>query len=270
MPGETEQIYTLARPHASRRIAGIGDHRRSVVVVGAQAIYLHTGEGDLAVSLYTSDADLAVDPRDLAPDPKIESLLQDAGFVRSPESSMIGTWIGADDIPIDLLVPEALSGRGRRSVSLGPQGDRLARRARGLEAALVDNIQMTVEALDSQDMGRFDVAVAAPADLLVAKLHKIADRKSQPRRQDDKDALDVYRLLQAIPTDELAAGLQRCVAHELSNAVTKQARVYLRQLFGTPQSPGAQMAARAAEFADPEFYANASAALADDLLAALA
>jgi hypothetical protein len=129
---------------------------------------------------------------------------------------------------------------------------------------------MTVEALVPQDTRRYEVAVAGPAALLVAKLHKIADRQSQPRRQDDKDALDVYRLLQAIPTDELAAGLQRCLAHELSNAVTKEALEYLRQLFGTPESTGAQMAARAAEFADPEFYANASAALADDLLTALA
>jgi hypothetical protein len=72
MPGETEQTYTLARRTLLDALEALGDHRRSVVVVGAQAVYLHTGDGDLAVSPYTSDADLAVDPRDLAPDPKIE------------------------------------------------------------------------------------------------------------------------------------------------------------------------------------------------------
>ncbi len=90
MPGETELIYTLARRTLLDALEALGDHRRSVVVVGAQAIYLHTGEGDLAVSLYTSDADLAVDPRDLAPDPKIESPPPECWF--RPFTRILDDW----------------------------------------------------------------------------------------------------------------------------------------------------------------------------------
>jgi hypothetical protein len=37
-------------------------HSRVVVVVGAQAIYLHTGAIELAVAEYTTDADITIDP----------------------------------------------------------------------------------------------------------------------------------------------------------------------------------------------------------------
>jgi Nucleotidyltransferase len=219
MLGEPDEIYPLARRALLDALEALGEHRTSLVIVGAQAIYLHTGEGELSLQPYTTDADLAVDPRELASHPKIESLLQKAGFVRSPDPAKIGTWIGAHGVPIDLLAPEALSGSGRRSADLGAQGNRLARRAHGLEAALVDNSQMVLEALEPEDTRRYEVTVAGPAALLIAKLHKIADRQGQPRRQEDKDALDVYRLLSAIPTEEVAAGVRRTLAHDLSGAV---------------------------------------------------
>lgn len=41
-------------------------------------------------------------------------------------------------IPVDLMVPEAVAGAGRRAAQLGDHGDRAGRRARGLEGALVD------------------------------------------------------------------------------------------------------------------------------------
>ncbi|MEZ5250426.1 MAG: hypothetical protein R2713_14810 [Ilumatobacteraceae bacterium] len=47
--------------------------------------------------------------------------------------------------------------------------------------------------------------IAGPGALIVAKAHKIWERTSNDDRVRDKDALDVYRLLQAIPTDDLAA-----------------------------------------------------------------
>ena len=52
------------------------------------------------------------------------------------------------NVDLDLLVPEAVSGGGTRAARLGPQGDRLARKAVGLELALVDNDSMIVGALD--------------------------------------------------------------------------------------------------------------------------
>jgi hypothetical protein len=48
--------------------------------------------------------------------------------------------------------------------------------------------------------------VASPSALLVAKLHKLAERAQEPaaKRAKDKDALDVLRILRAIPIPTLA------------------------------------------------------------------
>ena len=47
----------------------------------------------------------------------------------------------------------------------------------GLEAAVVDHVLVRVGALDATDTRSFDVRVAGVAALMVAKLHKIAERK---------------------------------------------------------------------------------------------
>jgi hypothetical protein len=66
-------------------------------------------------------------------------------------------------IPVDLIVPEgAASGGGRRGARLGPHGNRAARRAVGLEAALVDHSTMTVAALDSTAPRSFEVIPSWP------------------------------------------------------------------------------------------------------------
>ncbi len=67
------------------------------------------------------------------------------------------------------------------------------------------------------------VPVVGPAAPLVAKVHKIVDRTGTGDRIKDKDALDVGRLLQAIDTARLAAGLVQLVEHELSAAATTEA-----------------------------------------------
>lgn len=38
----------------SMRSKRLGSHRKAIVLVGAQGVYLHVGEGDLAVSPYTT------------------------------------------------------------------------------------------------------------------------------------------------------------------------------------------------------------------------
>ena len=67
---------------------------------------------------------------------------------------------------------------------------------------------MRLNALDEDDRREFEVRVAGPSALLVAKLHKLADRSGQgdAKRLKDKDALDVLRLLRAIPVERLAQG----------------------------------------------------------------
>ena len=88
--------------------------------------------------------------------------------------------------------------------------------------------------------------VAGPAALLVAKVHKIAERTGTGDRVSDKDALDVLRLLQAIDMATFAAGVAQLANHELSATVTAEAVSQLALLFGSPDSVGATMAARAA------------------------
>ena len=147
------------------------------------------------------DADLAIGPADLADSPLLDELLIRRGFTlrESP-----GRWVSPDGIYVDLMVPEALAGPGSRGARLGPHGKRVARRAKGLEAALVDREPMEIQALDPSDSRSVTMHVAGPGGLVVAKVHKIAERSSASDRMSDKDALDVLRLLQATDTDYLA------------------------------------------------------------------
>ena len=52
----------------------VGQHR-ALILVGAQAIFLHTGEVDGAIATETKDTDLAVDPLELSSDPRIEQAM---------------------------------------------------------------------------------------------------------------------------------------------------------------------------------------------------
>ena len=89
-------------------------------------------------------------------------------------------------------------------------GTEVARKTRGLEAALIDKSDFTIGALEASDTREHRLAVAGPAALLVAKLHKLSDRiadaggqKVGPRLA-PKDALDVLRILRGVPTATLA------------------------------------------------------------------
>jgi hypothetical protein len=104
MPGEPDAHYVAARRALLDVLEALGEHRQSVVLVGAQAIYLITGEGDLAAAPFTTDADLALDPARLRPDPPLEAALGSAGF--TPARGKVGTWTSRTGIDVDLLVPE--------------------------------------------------------------------------------------------------------------------------------------------------------------------
>lgn len=62
MPGAHDPEYIRARKTLLDALEALGAHSSAVILVGAQAIYLHTGEGDLAVAPFTTDGDLAFDP----------------------------------------------------------------------------------------------------------------------------------------------------------------------------------------------------------------
>jgi hypothetical protein len=272
MPGELDQAYILARRVLLDMLEALAEHREAVILVGAQAIYLHTGDGDLATGLYTSDGDLAIDPGRLGPIPILEQALEGAGFRRAQASDAIGTWVGYGGVQIDLMVPAgaAPSGSGRRSAALGPHGNRAARTARGLEAALLDHRLLLLSSLEPEDDRQLEIKVAGPSALLVAKLHKIADSRHSPRRQDDKDAFDVYRLLQAIPTAQLCETIIALLRDDLSAEVTRAALTHLQGLFGDLDGEGCQMARRATDLLDdPDTVAASCVALAQDLIDAV-
>ncbi len=62
MPGEPDPLYVRARRALLDAGEALDAHRDVIVLVGAQAIYLHTGDADLAVAEYTTDADFACHP----------------------------------------------------------------------------------------------------------------------------------------------------------------------------------------------------------------
>ncbi|MBC7542448.1 MAG: hypothetical protein H7338_06935, partial [Candidatus Sericytochromatia bacterium] len=223
-----------------------GQHE-ALVLVGAQAIYLRVGNADLAVAPYTTDADLVVVPTQLADDPKLEQALRAAGLVPNPNQDGVGSWVraGSDflEVCVDFLVPEGLADpRGRRGARLGEHGDRTARKAKGLEAFAVEWDLVTVTALDPADTRRQEVRIAGPAALLIAKLHKLAERIDDPNRRQAKDALDIYRLLMAYETPELAKRMRRLLEDGSSATITREGLEILQRLFGDEQGPGSVLA----------------------------
>lgn len=270
--GEPSDLLVRARAALLEALIALEGHHNSVVVIGAQAIYLHTGAAPVAVAEATKDSDLAIDARTLAEAPLIEQAMTSARFVPDPQANQPGAWLSPTGIPVDLLVPEAIAGgRRRRSVILPPHDKRAMRRTRGLEAAVVDNEVMVVRPLSPADSRRASARVAGPAALLVSKLHKIAERRDNPKRLVDKDAHDIYRLLVATSTAEVATTFHRLLGDDLASEVTQQAQGYLNDLFAVgPTALGCQMAGRTEEgVGDPDVVAQSCALLAMDLINAV-
>jgi hypothetical protein len=270
-PGAAD-ILVAARSALLDALDALTEHRSALVLVGAQAIYLHTGNALVALAESTKDSDIAINPRRLRDDPLLEEAMRRAGFTQHPLDAQPGSWLSPSGIPVDLMVPEQLAGTGsRRSGRIAPHDDRATRRAAGLEAAVIDQTPMIVSALDPNDERAVEINVAGPAALLVAKLHKLGERQSTPRRLLDKDAHDVFRLLVSTESARMAATLRQLRDNELCGRVTSEALVYLEQLFATgPESLGATMAGRAEELVgDPATVSASVSVLAAELLALL-
>lgn len=271
-----EPLYVAARAVLLDALDALDEQRGALILAGAQAIYIHTGAADLAVAEFTTDGDLVVVPDQLKVEPRLSEAMERAQFRSGLQP---GSWLRdrivsgiATTIPVDLLVPEAVAGDGRRAARLGDHGERAGRRVRGLEGALVDRSLIRLNALDADDRREFEIRVAGPSALLVAKLHKLADRSGEreAKRLKDKDALDVLRLLRAIPVGRLAQGLRELGGSALAGDVTREAFAHLQSLFGATTSPGTVMVVRATErLEDSSVMAASCVALADDLIRAL-
>lgn len=266
MSGAPDPLYVRARAALLHAAEALSEQLDAVVLVGAQAVYIHTGDADfVATAPYTTDADFCIAPDNLSDEPLLHELLQDRGF--SPGEHP-GAWLSPDGIPVDLMVPKALAGAGTRGARLGPHGKRVARQAKGLEAALVDQKLTKIISLTPGVERSVEMLVAGPAALLVAKVHKIAERRTGDRVS-DKDALDVLRLLQAIDTATLAARLVDLADDTVSAEVVDEAVSQLEPLFGSPDAGGISMAIRAARAeAEADVISASFTTLVSDLLAA--
>lgn len=250
--------YVAARQILLDALVALDPHLHALVVVGAHAVYLRTGDAGIAIAPFTTDADLALEPAILADRPELERLLRDAGFERDgnkPGAWIATTIINGEEVPVDvdLMVPDAAASKGsRRAVDL-PGHDRMAtRRATGLEAALIDNDLCLIEALDPEDTRTVTVRVAGPTALIVAKLHKLHDRIDDERRLADKDAGDVYRLMQSTPAATVITTMGRLLADPLAGGSVRVALDYLDDMFGARLRPGVVMAVRAMQPAVPQ------------------
>lgn len=273
-PGEADDLFVRSRAALLDAIEALHEHRKSVIVIGAQAVYLRTAATQVAIAEATKDSDLALDPRSLSDDPRIEAAMIDAGFKRDPDKQQPGAWLSEDQIPVDLMVPERLAGSGgkqSRGARIPPHHKHATRRAKGLEAALIDNSSLQITSLDPDDTRRYDVLVAGPAALIIAKLHKIGERAEAPGRLVDKDAHDLYRILIATTTEHLASSFTMLRSDDLADAVTEEAIDLLASLFASgPDAVGSAMAGRTEEgVGEPETVANQTSILAADLIEAL-
>jgi hypothetical protein len=107
---EHDPEYAAARRVLLDALGALGAHCKAVVLVGAQAIYLRVGAGDMAVAPFTTDGDLALNPTVLGDEPILAEALRAAGFDLAIKP---GTWSRAD-VQIDLLVPSERWSRRRR------------------------------------------------------------------------------------------------------------------------------------------------------------
>lgn len=256
--------YVAARRVLLDALEALRPHQSALILAGAQAIYLHTGPARLPVAEFTTDGDLTLDPALLPEAPPLGDLLRAAGFelAELQGAAEPGIWqkvveVGGREIevPVDLIVPsEAAPPGGSRGARLPGHGKIAARKAVGLEAALVDNAPMSLEPLEPGDRRRARLRVAGVAALLVAKTHKIADRIAGGRddRLNDKDGADIVRLMGASSPAAVAASIKELLEDQRAGEVTKAAVQGLDGLFGRRAGAGIELASRSLREAMPE------------------
>lgn len=97
---EVAPEYVAARTVLLDALEALGSQREAITVVGAQAVYLRTGDSGIrGVAPYTTDADLALLPSRLADEPHLENLMGGAGFEQRGEPGVWRTCAPASFVP---------------------------------------------------------------------------------------------------------------------------------------------------------------------------
>ncbi|WP_088284875.1 hypothetical protein [Kineosporia sp. A_224] len=260
--GVDQQIlYVAARRVLLDALTALYDHRDALILVGAQAVYIHAADAELGVAAFTSDGDLVIDPALLGEDPLVDEAMSRAGFARniSGDRGNPGLWWKQQtlneqpvNIEVDLLVPHSLTddGRGRRSANIPPHPRGTFLRVPGLEATVVDNTVMTLPSLEPDiDSRSVETRVAGPTALLIAKAIKVserlADAERRPGRSVDKDAGDIVALMMTADVETVAATMNRLLGDPRAGDATRTGLDALHRLFGSPRTDGVEMAVRA-------------------------
>jgi hypothetical protein len=79
-PSGGSELLIASRQALLDALEALKPHLDAVIVVGAQAIYMHTGEALVGLAATTKDSDLALDSRVLEDSPLLEEAMASAGF----------------------------------------------------------------------------------------------------------------------------------------------------------------------------------------------
>lgn len=88
---QPEPIYIAAREVLLDALEALSAQLDAIVMVGAQAVYLRTGEANIAVAPYTTDTDVVLDLSHLDDAPTLVELLNGADFDFSEEHPANGS-----------------------------------------------------------------------------------------------------------------------------------------------------------------------------------
>lgn len=252
----------------------LGDHIDSLVLVGAQAVYLYTGDADVPIATTTRDSDVAIDPGLLESEPPIQEVMEGAGYFLKHEN-LKGQWISPEGIPVDLLAPTGLLEerfRKKRGARISPHANYVARNTVGLEGIVVDTEFMEIGSLDSEDLRRISMKVAGPSTLVVAKSFKICERieevgSGKRDRTRAKDAHDLYRLLRSVEPDRVATGFKAQLADKRTQSTSETALEFLTRFGARADLPIPNLAGVAEGIlGNPERAAQRTAFLIQELL----
>ena len=228
-------------------IDALGPFAGSVTVIGAHAVHVWVQEAWGPVDIEaTRDGDVVLNPVFVAESPKLVDLMSTIGVTpATADRPGIYGYTSEADLPwgerttVDLIVPEAYAGPGRRAARITGQPGAVSR-ARGLELAIWDRHLTTLTTVD-EPAKSIPAHVAGPAALLIAKAHKVHERLQQvtarPDRLRPKDSGDIALLTMIAPAAEaantMAAGIRE--HPEIFDAVTAGA-AFLVEMYRDPES----------------------------------
>jgi hypothetical protein len=117
----SEALYVAARDVLLDALEALGEQREALILAGAQAIYVHTGDADLAVAVFTTDGDLVVNPSLLRSAPLLSEAMERARFRPGDQP---GSWLRDRIVEGKVTeIPSIYSCRGRWLVAVGAPRD---------------------------------------------------------------------------------------------------------------------------------------------------